>query len=238
MISGTPFPNECINLGKGEHSFRYKLSLMVKKAAVKLFPGSQIIFPSIAGGLRPSQLYLLMSKIYESPSDKFCIAEVGIARGVSTVFLVEALKASGKSFSYFAIDTFSGFDKKSVLREQSVHGQAYGWDNYDYLDYASYCKSVQIKKLPINLVRHTEYDTILASQAFDLVILDVDTEVATLEYLNFFYPRLNRGGMILVDDASPANKYDGALRAYVGFCERSNIEQIYLRPKSALIYGA
>ena len=117
MFSSSPFPNECSDLGKGENSLKYKLSLLFKKIAVRLFPTSQFLFPSMKGGLRAAQLYVIMKKIYETSSEKFSIVEVRIARGLSSVFIAEAFNSSGKIFSYFAVDTFSGFDKNSIFRE-------------------------------------------------------------------------------------------------------------------------
>jgi hypothetical protein len=146
-------------------------------------------------------------------------------------------KSSGKFFNYYAIDTFSGFDAESVERERQFHGDKYSWNNYDYLDYGAYVRSCKSKKIPIQLVKHTDYLGLLEDTLFDAVILDVDTEIATLEYLNFFHPRLKRNGVLLVDDACEDNKYDGALRAYRYFCGQKKLRELYLNPKSALLFG-
>lgn len=235
MYSDKPYPNTFPNLGNGEKGLRYKISTFLKKIVIKYNLFGDYIFPSYKGGLRPSQLYQIMKHIYETDSNQISLIEVGIARGISTVFLEEALKYTQKKTNYFCLDTFSGFDKESVLLEKKISGNKFSWDNYDYLNYDSYENAVIKKNLKLNLIKQEEYKKKLEDIKFDVVILDVDTELATLEYLEYFHKKMKPNGLIIVDDACENTKYSGALRAYQKFCKKTKISEKYLFPKSALI---
>jgi hypothetical protein len=240
LISDTPQESINKNLGKGEGTLAYKLRQRLKRLLFQTSLAKRFVLNS-PGGLHPAQLYFIMDHIlkYRSPDRSYTIAEVGIARGLSTRFLYDFMTIAGGNFEYDCIDTFSGFDKDSIRMEVRRKGPGYAWDNYDYLNILPYIrKSEELGLSNLRFVKASQYSQELRSKRFDLVILDVDVEMATTEYLSFFFQRLDAKGLILVDDCALDNKYDGALVAYKEFCTSRGIQLAFLHPKSGLVYGS
>jgi O-methyltransferase len=65
----------------------------------------------------------------------------------------------------------------------------------------------------------------LESELFALVLIDVDKYVATLAGLNFFYPRVSRGGYFFVHDYNSPESECGVSRA-VGEFLKGKPEQV------------
>ena len=143
-------------------------------------------------GIEPRQLYFIMKCLEERDrDDPINFVEIGVARGTTTRFLHEFLKSLEVPFNYFMLDTFSGFDDNSVAVEKKrfqSRGQFFSWDNYDYLNYKRYQKRVRHLDLKeLRLIQYTNYFQELKDVEFDFVLLDVDLELATTEYLDFFF---------------------------------------------------
>jgi O-methyltransferase len=120
-------------------------------------------------------------------------AEVGCFQGASTKLICEA--KGDKPFHVF--DTFTGLPKSSAP-DRGVH------------DENQYACSLESVKGYLNGHQNVHFykglfpDTAgpIEDRKFSFVHCDVDLYASTLGCLKFFYPRLNRGGVLLSHDYS------------------------------------
>jgi hypothetical protein len=150
-------------------------------------------------------------------------AELGVWKGNSAAILAAFAAESRKRL--FLFDTFSGFDKRDLTGEDKG-------------------KKMEFEDTSIDLVRettgHDEITTYVAGffpdsitaevveRKFSLVHLDCDLYTPMKAALEFFYPRMPRGGMIILHDYS-SGCWSGATRAIDEFCETTG-EYIALWP--------
>ncbi|MCH8809351.1 MAG: hypothetical protein IH993_05895, partial [Proteobacteria bacterium] len=74
----------------------------------------------------------------------------------------------------------------------------------------------------------------LPETAWSFVHLDLDMYQPTLDGLRYFYPRLNKGGVIINDDYL-APLFPGAARAWDEFCEQLDLPFIILDHGQSII---
>jgi hypothetical protein len=65
--------------------------------------------PRYGYGLDPAALAFLVTAISERAATPGCVVEIGVARGMTTRFLVEHMVREGIRTRYHALDTFSSF---------------------------------------------------------------------------------------------------------------------------------
>lgn len=140
------------------------------------------------------------------------IVEVGVYKGASAKIIY---KAKGDDKVLHLFDTFSGLSdvtgKDSILRNKDYTSSYQQVKNY--LNYPN----VFIHKgyFPKDTAKHIKH------KKFSFVHLDVDTYKSTRNCLEFFYPRMNKGGAIIVHDYS---RLDGVKKVVDDFfCNKSEI---------------
>ena len=141
-------------------------------------------------------------------------AELGVYRG-ETARIIH-LMDPGRTLHLF--DTFEGFPETDLVGET---GEAAGYSAERFSD-------TGIKKVTKrigdtgNVIFHPGYfpDTAkeLEEETFALVSIDADLYKPISEGLNYFYPRLSPGGVIVVHDYN--HKWEGAMRAVDEFLEK------------------
>ncbi len=136
------------------------------------------------------------------------IAEAGVDYGECS-WIINGAFPDRKFFLY---DTFSGFDKRDVEIEQS-----HNYTSDDFFKSANYFKRNNFKtseeqieyvkqhlKYPQNAIFRKGYFPETAAgetnNRFAFVSLDMDLYQPILSGVEFFYPRLNKGGYIMVHD--------------------------------------
>jgi len=134
-------------------------------------------------------------------------AELGVYKGES-VRIIHNMDP-GRKFHLF--DTFEGFAGMDLQHET---GEAATYTTEHFADTNVY-KVLQKINGNQNLVIHKGYFPYTASgledERFALVNMDCDLYNPTLAGLEFFYPRLSPGGVILVHDYNP--KWEGIRKA-------------------------
>jgi O-methyltransferase len=121
------------------------------------------------------------------------MAEVGVYQGASAKLLCEA--KGDKTLHLF--DTFEGLPKPSE-QDRQVHGEK---------QYACSLESVQafLKDQPgvfYHKGRFPQSAADVPEATYSFVHCDVDLYASTLACLNYFYPRMTKGGVILSHDYS------------------------------------
>lgn len=124
------------------------------------------------------------------------MAEVGIYQGGSAKLICKA-KGDRKLHLF---DTFEGLPKVS---EKDTHFGIKYWQNYQFNDTSEeyvrkYLQSFNNVYLYKGLFPQTSQP--ISDSKFSFVHLDVDLYQSTYDCLNFFYPRLIQGGIILTHD--------------------------------------
>lgn len=138
------------------------------------------------------------------------IAELGVYRGD----FASAMSREFPDRRFYLFDTFEGFSSKDLAIEEAVSGPAGHHNDFKdtseelvrekilYPDRAVICKGY----FPVSIPREAE------EEKYAFVSLDPDLYEPTKQGLRFFYPRLMRGGVILVHDYNSL-QFQGVRRA-------------------------
>ncbi len=143
------------------------------------------------------------------------LAELGVWRGITSAFLHS--QVPGRRLYLF--DTFSGFPNQQEIddrfRDTSVDLVRKRLGD---------CSNVNFK---IGIFPETALG--LESEFFAFVLLDADKYEPTLAGLNFFYPRVSRGGYVFLHDYNSPESERGVSRAATEFL-RDKPEQLVELP--------
>ncbi|MDD4062318.1 MAG: macrocin O-methyltransferase [Candidatus Pacebacteria bacterium] len=136
------------------------------------------------------QLYMAVKSTSKIDGD---IAEVGTYMGGSAKIICEA-RENDKYVYLF--DTFNGLPELSN-HDNNIHFQAGEFkSSLDYV--ANYLKEYSNVFITKGLFPQTA--DIIKNKKFSFVNLDVDLHEGTRDSLDFFYPRMSRGGVIISHD--------------------------------------
>jgi hypothetical protein len=173
----------------------------------------------------PEQLWALCEAAERCAPLGGAFAEIGAYNGCTTVYLNLHLWTKGFSPTYYSLDTFTGFTDEDVAIERE-RGKTIDYSGL----FANTSKECFERTMQMNGVKNviaiqadaTTFDyTTLKPLSFALVDLDLYRPVQVA--LAACWELLEAGGMIIVDDCSQDNDaYDGALQAYVEFCNEND----------------
>lgn len=133
-------------------------------------------------------LYTLVNKTEKIDGD---IAEVGVYKGGSAKIICETTKKQVHLF-----DTFEGLPGKGREDEGSQFKKGEYCASFD--EVKNYLKRYPNAHFYKGLFPSTAYP--IKDKKFSLIHLDVDLYKSTLDCLKFFYPRMNKGGVIVSHD--------------------------------------
>lgn len=146
-----------------------------------------------------------------------CVAEVGVYQGDFAKH-INRIFSQNKLYLY---DTFEGFDDQDINKEQNgSHIKTYG-------HYANTTVDVVLNKLPYPekaIIKKGYFpDTADGKdEQYVFVNLDADLYGPTLAGLEYFWPRLMKGGAIFVHDYF-APEFTGVKRAVTEFMQKNSI---------------
>ncbi len=145
------------------------------------------------------ELYTIYQSLMSLKQDDGAIAEVGVYKGGSAHLLAKF--SYGKELYLF--DTFEGLPDQANSSSLEMHEPSKGWLSDNNLeDVIKYVESSGIdeEKLFIKKGIFPETAKDLGKVRFSLVHLDSDLYQTTKDSLEFFFPRLNVGGRIILHD--------------------------------------
>lgn len=136
------------------------------------------------------------------------IAECGCYVGVSAWFLADVLP----DVDFYLFDSFAGLSEPGV--QDAVDSGLQAWQSGDLSAGEQVLRQNLEGFSNIHIKRGWIPDRFadVADRRFRLVHIDVDLYQPTIDSLRFFYPRMNGGGMIVMDDYGYEN-CPGAHRA-------------------------
>ena len=215
-----------------------ELKEYIKKIVFRYTNLGKPIYPY---NIEPIQLFKLIYFLEELNGIEGNFAEIGVARGQTTLFLSTHLESSNylqrnKNFKYYAIDTFSSFIKNDLNYEIQYRGKTinelkgFNYNNFD--KWKDNFESFNFVK-PIKSDCSTfNYEKIAPLK---LVFIDVDLYLPTKKALNQIHSHVIKGGYIMVDDVHDNMNYDGAFQAYMEFCEENQFKPTFIGGKCGLI---
>lgn len=135
------------------------------------------------------------------------IAECGVYRGRTLIPLSFYLQSRSSQKRIFGFDSFEGFPAEQLKEELGLLGDA-GDANKSEAGFRDTSFALVKQKLALFGLKHVELhkgyfsDTLAscADEVFSFVHLDCDLYGSYKECLEFFYPRLSNGGIILFDE--------------------------------------
>ena len=199
--------------------------LLKEKIKKFFFKYTKLGAPDYTYNLDPLQLAEIINSLEKVKSLKGVICEIGVARGMTTRFICEYLKDVNNKPSFYCIDTFNSFVKEDVQYEIDKRKKnkseliGFSYNNFNswkknFKDF-DYIKAVQLD------VKHFNFEKI---RPIKFALLDVDLYVPTLTTLNNLKENMVEGGVLMVDDVSENNSWDGANQAFHEFVKRHSLK--------------
>ena len=212
-------------LGYFSTKFQYKLlSFYKEKKVVDLIKS---IKNDVNFAFFPYEAYMLYSIAKSQRELDGDMIEVGVYQGGSAK-LISEVKGDRK---LFLLDTFIGLQELSDgdTHFGKKHRKKNEFDDTSLevvKDYLSSYNNIQIIKGEFSKTADSIRDS-----KFSFVHLDVDLYRSTIECLKFFYPRLVKGGIILVHDYHS----DGIQKAFKEFLQSNKVQLIELTGSQCMI---
>ena len=212
-------------LGYFSTKFQYKLlSFYKERKVVDLIKN---IKNDVNFAFFPYEAYMLYSIAKSQQELDGDMAEVGVYQGGSAK-LISEVKGDRKLFLF---DTFIGLQE---LSDDDTHFGKKHWKKNEFSDtsletvkdYLSSYNNIQIIEGEFPKTADCIHDS-----KFSFVHLDVDLYRSTIECLEFFYPRLVNGGIILVHDYHS----DGIQKAFKEFLQSNKARLIELTGSQCMI---
>lgn len=202
---------------------------------------SRLMAPSYPYKINPGQLAAMVDLIDSTRASGAAVAEIGVAQGDTSVFLLEHLKSVGDTRELLLFDTFSGFTDESISFEVSRRQKnAQDYDKFRYGDEGRFNRN-------LTTAGYSKFRTIKGDAArFDwgslgpigAVLLDIDLYQPTIAILDAIYPHIAPGGGIVVDDCLADSPWDGSLQAYQEFIAKHDLPFTRAGHKGGLIRKA
>jgi hypothetical protein len=196
------------------------LTETVKYYAYRLPFVTAAMSPRYPYKINPGQLAALVELIESSRSFGGSVAEIGVAQGDTSVFLLEHLKTVGDPRTLHLFDTFSGFTEESIAVEVNDRGKSIAeYDKFQYGDEQIFIRKLRkqgytgFKTHKGDAVRF-DWSSIAPIGA---VLLDIDLYAPTKAVLDAIWPHLQPGGGVVLDDCLADTPWDGSLQAYEEF---------------------
>jgi hypothetical protein len=190
--------------------------------------GPENLYPTPVSALGPERLYAYFDAIWQRRNVDGAIVEVGCWLGGTAALARRLLRNTGIEKRYVCVDTFTGFVPEQLKAEQDLTGEVRPTFTGASLDMVRRllhhwdCEDIELVAGDIVTLEDDALPPTIA-----VALVDVDLELPVYEALRRIWPRLARGGTILVDDCpdDPASerayhfRFPGAKRAYARFLD-------------------
>ncbi|MGD6940727.1 TylF/MycF/NovP-related O-methyltransferase [Cytobacillus gottheilii] len=146
------------------------------------------------------------------------VAELGVYRGDFSK-LISKLFPENKLYLF---DTFEGFNEEDIKIEEDFLLSNATEGRYGNTSINLVLEKISRTNVEVKKGYFPDTTKGLEDEKFSFVSLDVDLYKPTYEGLSFFYPRLEKGGYIMIHDYN-LDYYKGVKKAVREFCEEKNI---------------
>lgn len=190
----------------------------------------------------PAQLARLIALADEAAAVPGDFCEIGCYRGYTTVFLNKHLDQIAPNKRYWALDTFGGFVPSDVAHEEQQRQKNSAADKGALRKFTVNSKRWFERTLQFNEITRVSVcatsvqDFVFPEAArFCFILVDVDLYLPTKAALEKLWPRLNAGGVIVVDDCHHGHVYDGSRQALEEFCATRTLRFDVIETKLAVL---
>jgi len=200
----------------------------------------RVMSPKYPYKINPGQLAALVDLIEATRDQRGAVAEIGVAQGDTSVFLLEHLKTTGDERELLLFDTFNGFTDESIHVEVEERGKDQDRAAYESFRYGDEA----IFQRRLSKAGYSRFRTFAGDAAkFDwssigpigAVLLDIDLYQPTIAILRKVWPHLCPGGGIVLDDCQANTPWDGSLQAYNEFIAEHDLPFVRVGQKGALV---
>lgn len=202
-------------------------------------PGAgRLMSPAYPYKINPGELAAMVGLIDATRDSGALVAEVGVAQGDSSVFLLEHLRTVDDPRTMHLFDTFSGFTPQSIAVEVETRGKdASAYDKFRYGSEDHFKKNLRRRGYDRFETHPGDASAVdwAAWGGIGAMLLDIDLYEPTLAILEAAYPHLVPGGGIVVDDCLDNTPWDGSLQAYQEFIDKHDLPFVRVGQKGALI---
>lgn len=216
----------------------------VKRIAFR-WPGLRgLSRPRYSYNIEPAQLAWLCKAIEDTRTLRDsentppgCVVEVGVARGMTSVFLLEHMRQIGDRRPYICLDTFSGFTSGDIKHEVMFRGKISShFRGFQYNQKSTF--EHNLRKCGFENVIVYECDAGKFDwqriPLIDVMLLDVDLYLPTKAVLANSFDRWSKCAHVMLDDVCPGGDYDGAMEAYRDFCETKGFPELKIGNKGGI----
>lgn len=215
-----------------------RLMAAVKSVVYRTPIARNALRPRYPYWVTPGTLAQMVQLINQPSTRSGAVVEVGVARGITSVFLLEHLRTTEDPRPLIMIDTFSGFTEEDVhhevrqrgRRKQDLSDFSYGSakavaGDLDRLGYQNH----QIIVEDCTVIDWSTIGPIAA------LLLDVDLYRPTKIVLERAWPHLLPGGGFVVDDCVTPHWADGSMEAYLEFIKAYGLPFTRVGGKAAMV---
>lgn len=150
----------------------------------------QIVGYTLVDKVRCFMIYQYAKQVAGLPGD---VAEVGVYKGGTARLLAKAFGSKSKTIHLF--DTFSGMPPPDPSKDIHKEGDFDDTSLESVKTYLHDCKNVRLYQGLFPVTSKPVDNTI-----FCLVHIDTDIYKSVMNCCRFFYPRLEKGGIMIFDD--------------------------------------
>jgi hypothetical protein len=191
--------------------------------------GTSLFGPPVSC-LVPENLYAYLDAVYKKRKLNGTILEVGCASGGTAAIAYTFLARQGLHKAYTCIDTFEGFvpGHLEVDRRLGLPPE----NESKFSDLSKDIVQAALGSWGISQIRLIEgdiasMDESLIPDKISVCLMDVDLKVPIFKGLQRIYPKLQNGGVILVDDCTLGTSWVGALEGYRQFISKQGLDEKY-----------
>jgi len=201
-----------------------------------LFKYTTLGAPKYSYNLEPLQLTEVINSLEKVKNIKGNICEIGVARGMTTRFICEYLKEIDNKPEFYCIDTFQSFVKEDVEYEieyrKKTRSELVGFSYNDLESWKKNFKEFNFVKAIQKDIKNFDFNEI---RPLKFVLLDVDLYLPTLTALKKLKNNMTPGGILMVDDVSQDNSWDGANQAFNEFVKQHSLKFRLIGKKCGII---
>ena len=201
-----------------------------------VFKYTNIGKPNYPYNLDPLQLSEIIISLEKVKNLDGVICEIGVARGMTTRFICEYLNNTDTKTDYYCLDTFNSFTKEDVNFEienrKKTHSELLGFSYNNFKKWKKNFNNYEYIKAIETDVKKFDFKKI---KPIKFALLDVDLYLPTLSALENLKNNMITGGILMVDDVSKNNSWDGADQAFHEFIKKHSLKFELVGKKCGII---
>jgi len=188
-----------------------RLHDLIVPAGVRPFPRPQ--------PLGPANINMLLAFLDRTAHLTGAVAECGVYRGATLVPMALYLSQSGSQRTVWGLDSFEGFQHTVINEERGTADPTMHPDAFSATSVAWVQRKLDLFRLTnVKLVKGFFENSLptLPEQSYSYVHLDCDSYIAYKQTMEYFYPRMQVGGIISFDEYNDTG-WPGCNKAIDGF---------------------